>query len=222
MLIRALEPVAGIDAMRARRGVSAAGAALLRAGQAHPGARDRARVERHAISCGGPLRIGPRPAGWEDVDARGRRADRHHQGGRAALALLRARVAERLPAVAGRACGRGGLRRAPPRRRLRRRASAARRRRVGGRRRLDRRGRRRGLLRGRRRLGRRGLLRARRAARAPRLPAVRRRLGCRRDGGGRRRRGRRLGRHGGHRRDRSSSSSRLDVAEVDAPARRSP
>ena len=112
VLIRALEPVAGIDAMRARRGVERAGAALLGAGQAHPGARDRARVERRR-SRGRAAAHRPAAGGVGGRGVRGRRADRHHQGGRAALALLRAGLAERLAALAGRGCGGAGRLSAP-------------------------------------------------------------------------------------------------------------
>ena len=98
VLIRALEPLPGIDAMRERRGV-ARRAALLRAGQAHPGARDRAGPQRHR-RIAGPLRSGPRPPGWEDVGIVIGPADRHHEGGRAAVALLRRGLAERVATVA--------------------------------------------------------------------------------------------------------------------------
>ena len=87
VLIRALEPTAGLEEMRARRGAPRRHRPLLGAGQADRGARHRPRRQRRR-----PL---PRPV--PDPAARGRRPapgphrppDRDHQGRRAPLALLR-------------------------------------------------------------------------------------------------------------------------------------
>ncbi len=66
VLIRALEPIAALDAMRERRGVHAA--AQLCSG---PGKLTQAlaiELEHNATDlAGGPVRLGPRPPGWEDV-----------------------------------------------------------------------------------------------------------------------------------------------------------
>ncbi len=66
VLIRALEPIAALDAMRERRGVHAA--AQLCSG---PGKLTQAlaiELEHNGTDLArGPIRIGPRPPGWEDV-----------------------------------------------------------------------------------------------------------------------------------------------------------
>jgi DNA-3-methyladenine glycosylase len=67
VLIRALEPIAALDLMRARRGLH--GAEQLCSG---PGKLTQALdIELHHNDTdlvGGPVRIGPRPPGWEDVE----------------------------------------------------------------------------------------------------------------------------------------------------------
>jgi DNA-3-methyladenine glycosylase len=67
VLIRALEPVAALGAMRARRGVHAAEALC-----SGPGKLTQALgigLEHNGGDLiAGPVRIGPRPAGWEDVE----------------------------------------------------------------------------------------------------------------------------------------------------------
>jgi DNA-3-methyladenine glycosylase len=66
VLIRALEPIAALDAMRERRGLHAA--EQLCSG---PGKLTQAlAIELHHNDSdlrGGPIRVGPRPPGWEDV-----------------------------------------------------------------------------------------------------------------------------------------------------------
>ena len=67
MLVRALEPVAALDAMRARRGLH--DVELLCSG---PGKLTQALGIELGLNgtdvLAGPLRIGPRPPGWEDVE----------------------------------------------------------------------------------------------------------------------------------------------------------
>jgi DNA-3-methyladenine glycosylase len=67
VLIRALEPIASLDEMRERRGLHAV--EQLCSG---PGKLTQAlaiELGHNGADLGrGPLRIGPRPAGWEDVD----------------------------------------------------------------------------------------------------------------------------------------------------------
>jgi len=67
VLIRALEPIADLDTMRARRGVHAVEALC-----SGPGKLTQALgigLEHNDTDLvGGPLRIGPRPPGWEDVE----------------------------------------------------------------------------------------------------------------------------------------------------------
>ena len=66
VLIRALEPISALDAMRERRGLHAV--EQLCSG---PGKLTRAlaiELEQNATDLArGPVRIGPRPPGWEDV-----------------------------------------------------------------------------------------------------------------------------------------------------------
>jgi DNA-3-methyladenine glycosylase len=67
VLIRALEPIRALDVMRDRRGLHAV--EQLASG---PGKLTQAldiELELNGTDLvGGPLRIGPRPAGWEDVE----------------------------------------------------------------------------------------------------------------------------------------------------------
>jgi DNA-3-methyladenine glycosylase len=67
VLIRALEPITALDVMRERRGLHAV--EQLASG---PGKLTQAldiELELNGTDLvGGPLRIGPRPAGWEDVE----------------------------------------------------------------------------------------------------------------------------------------------------------
>jgi DNA-3-methyladenine glycosylase len=67
VLIRALEPIAGLDTMRERRGLHAV--EQLCSG---PGKLTQALAIELGLNgsdlVGGPIRLGPRPPGWEDVD----------------------------------------------------------------------------------------------------------------------------------------------------------
>ena len=109
VLIRALEPIAALDAMRERRGLHAV--EQLCSG---PGKLTQAlgiELELNGTDLvAGPLRIGPRPPGWEDVEIVDRHAHRDHQGGRAGVALLRGRLAQRVAALAARALRRAASR----------------------------------------------------------------------------------------------------------------
>ena len=67
VLIRALEPTDGIDVMRERRGLARDRGPLLRSGQAHPGARHRARPERGAARRTAPSACAAQ-RGWCDPE----------------------------------------------------------------------------------------------------------------------------------------------------------
>ena len=103
VLIRALEPIAGLDAMRERRGLHAV--EQLCSG---PGKLTQAlAIELEHNGTDLVARADPaRPAAARLGGRRDRRrhAHRDHEGARAGVALLRHRVAQRLAAVAGRRC----------------------------------------------------------------------------------------------------------------------
>jgi DNA-3-methyladenine glycosylase len=67
VLIRALEPLAGLEAMRARRGLHAVEQLCSGPGKLTQ-ALDVELELNGSDLVAGPLRIGPRPPGWEDVE----------------------------------------------------------------------------------------------------------------------------------------------------------
>ena len=94
VLIRALEPLHGVEAMRLRRG----GAELCNG----PGKLTQALgidlAENNTSLIDGPVLI----SRGDPLPVRHRSADRHHQGGRVAVALLRFGLPRRLAPVAAR------------------------------------------------------------------------------------------------------------------------
>ncbi len=91
VLIRALEPVTGIESMRARRGL--APGARVEELCSGPGkltqALGIALAENGTSLASGPVRIGPRDRRVAGLARARGHAHRDHEGGRAALALLR-------------------------------------------------------------------------------------------------------------------------------------
>ena len=96
VLIRALEPLEGLDEMRARRGLQRPEDLCSGPGKLTQALGIGLELNGSLLT-GGPISIEPRTA----APRAGRGpADRHHQGGRAALALLRRRQPPRVAALA--------------------------------------------------------------------------------------------------------------------------
>jgi DNA-3-methyladenine glycosylase len=68
VLIRALEPIAALDAMRERRGLHAVDRLCSGPGKLTQALGIELEHNETDLVGGGPLRIGPRPPGWEDVE----------------------------------------------------------------------------------------------------------------------------------------------------------
>ena len=67
VLIRALEPIAGLDTMRERRGLHAVEQLCSGPGKLTQALDIELGLDGSDLA-GGPIRLGPRPPGWEDVD----------------------------------------------------------------------------------------------------------------------------------------------------------
>jgi len=68
VLIRALEPIAALDTMRERRGVHGVEQLCSGPGKLTQALAIELEHDGSDLAGGGPLRIGPRPPGWEDVE----------------------------------------------------------------------------------------------------------------------------------------------------------
>jgi DNA-3-methyladenine glycosylase len=68
VLIRALEPISALDGMRQRRGLHAVEQLCSGPGKLTQALAIELEHNGSDLVGGGPLRIGPRPAGWEDVE----------------------------------------------------------------------------------------------------------------------------------------------------------
>ena len=105
VLLRALAPLAGLDRMRrAASGGPADHRPRERSCEALPGTGHRARARRHRSRP----RPGPHPGRRHCTSgrARGEHPDRHHQGRRSPMALVRGRRSERLPLTSAKIAGR--------------------------------------------------------------------------------------------------------------------
>jgi DNA-3-methyladenine glycosylase len=69
VLIRALEPIAALDTMRERRGLHAVEQLCSGPGKLTQALAIELEHNGTDLAGAGPLRIGPRPPGWEDVEA---------------------------------------------------------------------------------------------------------------------------------------------------------
>ncbi len=99
VLIRALEPLEGIDLMRERRGLERVEDLCSGPGKLTQALGIELDLNGSDLD-GRPDHDRARPAGLGGGRARRRHADRDHQGGRAAVALLRPGLAQRVAAAA--------------------------------------------------------------------------------------------------------------------------
>ena len=99
VLIRALEPVAGLELMRLRRGMRSRDRDLCSGPGKLTQALDIELRDNRSDLSHGPVRISARPSGWTRSADRRRPPDRHHTGRGAAVAVLCGRQPVSLPAA---------------------------------------------------------------------------------------------------------------------------